>query len=162
MSPESSVCLTNNQPLILLSLAIGNMFLISLYRTPLLHQDVLVMSLSMDYLRHHDLLAPLLPVFQWAGLANLANEAADLRGRVSSKAVTIDNFTFASFSKNVDWATYNFPSDPCQARVCLDAPTLLRSIRKEFSINQDTREALYQNKKAGISKFALTPASVLF
>jgi hypothetical protein len=40
--------------------------------------------------------------------------------------------------------------------MCLDTPTLLCSIGKDLSMNQDTREALYQSKKAGISNFALT------
>jgi hypothetical protein len=63
---------------------------------------------------------------------------ADLRGCVSRKDVPIDNFTFASLSKTVDWATHNLPSDPDQSLVCLDAPTLINSIGKEFSTNQDT------------------------
>jgi hypothetical protein len=43
-----------------------------------------------------------------------------------------------------------------QALVCLDAPSLLYGIGREFLSNQDTRKLLYQNKKAGISAFALT------
>jgi hypothetical protein len=91
-----------------------------------------------------------------AGLVNLANEVADLRDHVSSKDVTIANFTFTSLSKTVNWTTHNLPSDPDQALVCLDAPTLLHSIGKEFYIDQDTREAPNQNKMAGISIFSLT------
>jgi hypothetical protein len=85
------------------------------------------------------------------GLANLAKEVAELRD--SSKDVTIDNFTSALLSYTVEWVTHNFPSDPDQALVCLDAPTLLHIIGKYCSTNQNTREALYQSTKAGISKF---------
>jgi hypothetical protein len=38
----------------------------------------------------------------------------------------------------------------------MGAPSLLHGIGREFSSNQDTRESLYQNKKAEISYFALT------
>jgi hypothetical protein len=47
-------------------------------------------------------------------------------------------------------------ADVDQALVRLDDPSLLHGIGREFSSNQDTRESLYQNKKAGISSFALT------
>jgi hypothetical protein len=80
----------------------------------------------------------------------------DLRDCVSRKAVTMYTFTFASLSKTVDWTTHHLPSDPDQFLVCIDAPTLLRSIGNEFSTSQDMNEALYQNKKAGISSSPLT------
>jgi hypothetical protein len=48
------------------------------------------------------------------------------------------------------------PGDVDQALICLDAPSLLHGIGREFSSNQDTRESPYQSKKAGISSFTLT------
>jgi hypothetical protein len=81
---------------------------------------------------------------------------ADLRDRISSNSVSIDSFIFPSLGKTVAWCIQHLPADVDQDLVCLDAPSLLHGIGREFSSNQDTRESLYQNKKAGISSFALT------
>jgi hypothetical protein len=89
-------------------------------------------------------------------LQNLVKEVADFRDRISSRAVTIDNQIFRSLSRTVDWVTRHLLSDPDQVLACLDAPTLLRINGRDFFTNQDTRKALYQNKKAGISNFSLT------
>jgi hypothetical protein len=87
---------------------------------------------------------------------NMKKEIADLRDRISSNSVSIDSFIFPSLGKTVAWCIQHLPGDVDQALVCPDAPSLLHGIGREFSSNQDTRESLYQNKKAGISSFALT------
>jgi hypothetical protein len=87
---------------------------------------------------------------------NMKKDIADLRDRISSNSVSIDSFIFPSLGKNVAWCIQHLPGDVDQALVCLDAPSLLHGIGREFLSNQDTRESLYQNKKAGISSFALT------
>jgi hypothetical protein len=79
-----------------------------------------------------------------------------IRDRISSKSVSIDSFIFSSLSKMVDWCIQHLSGDVDQALICLDAPSLLHGIGREFSSNQDTMESLYQNKKAGISSFSLT------
>jgi hypothetical protein len=61
----------------------------------------------------------------------------------------------------VAWCIKHLPGDVDQALVCLDIPSLLHGIGREFSSNQETRESLYQNKKAGISSFSLTLHSSL-
>jgi hypothetical protein len=86
----------------------------------------------------------------------MKKEIADLRDRISSNSVSIDSFIFPSLGKTVAWCIQHLPGDVDQALVCLDAPSLLHDIGREFSSNQDTRESLYQSKKAGISSFALT------
>jgi hypothetical protein len=70
--------------------------------------------------------------------------------------VSIDSFIFPSLTKTVAWCVKHLPGDVVQALICFDAPSLLHGIGREFSSNQDTRESRYQNKKAGISSFALT------
>jgi hypothetical protein len=87
---------------------------------------------------------------------NMKKEIADLRDRISSNSVSIDSFIFPSLGKIVAWCIQHLPGDVDQALVFLDAPSLLHGIGREFSSNQDTRESLYQNKKAEISSFALT------
>jgi hypothetical protein len=82
---------------------------------------------------------------------NLKKEIADLRDRISSNSVSIDSFIFPSLSKPMAWCIQHLPGGVDQARICLDAPSLLHVIGREFSSNQDTRESLYQKKKAGIS-----------
>jgi hypothetical protein len=86
---------------------------------------------------------------------NMQKKIADLRDRISSNSVSIDSFIFPSLRKTVAWCIQHLPGDVDQAFVCLDAPSLLHGIGRELSSNQDTRESLYQNKKAGISSFAL-------
>jgi hypothetical protein len=87
---------------------------------------------------------------------NMKKDIADLRDRISSNSVSIDSFIFSSLEKTVAWCIQNLLGDVDQSLVCLDAPSLLHGIGREFSSNQDTRESLYQNKTAGISSFALT------
>jgi hypothetical protein len=87
---------------------------------------------------------------------NMKTETADLRDWISSNSVSIDSFIFPSLGKTVAWCIQHLLGDVDQALVCLDAPSLLHGIGHELSSNQDTRESLYQNKKAGISSFALT------
>jgi hypothetical protein len=86
----------------------------------------------------------------------MKKDIADLRDRISSNSLSIDSFIFPSLGKTVAWCIQHLPGDVDQALVCLDPPSLLHGIGREFSSNQDTRESLYQNKKAGISSFALT------
>jgi hypothetical protein len=87
---------------------------------------------------------------------NLQREIADLRNRISSNSVSIDSFIFPSLTKPVEWCVQHLPGDIDHSLICLDAPSLLHAIGREFYSNQDTRESLYQNKKVGISSFALT------
>jgi hypothetical protein len=87
---------------------------------------------------------------------NLQKEIADLRDRILSNSVSIDSFIFPSLTKTVEWCVQHLPGDVDQALICVDDLSLLHGILREFSSNQDTRESLYQNKKAGISSFALT------
>jgi hypothetical protein len=86
----------------------------------------------------------------------MEKDIADLRDRMSRNFVSIDSFIFPSLGKTVAWCIQDLPGDVDQALICLDAPSLLRGIGLKFSSNQDTRESLYQNKKSGISLFALT------
>jgi hypothetical protein len=61
--------LLNQQPILIPhSLVIGNMFWTSLYGTPLLAQDVLVIFSSMNYFWHHDRMVSLLSMSQQQGL----------------------------------------------------------------------------------------------
>jgi hypothetical protein len=87
---------------------------------------------------------------------NMKKEIADLCDRISSNSVSIDSFIFPSLGNTVAWCIQHLTGDVDQALVCIDAPSLIHGIGREFSSNQDTRELLYQNKKAGISSFALT------
>jgi hypothetical protein len=87
---------------------------------------------------------------------NMKKEIADLRDRISSNSVSINSFIFPSLGKTIAWCIQHIPGDVDQSLVCLEAPSLLHGIGREFSSNQDTLESLYQNKKAGISSFALT------
>jgi hypothetical protein len=91
-----------------------------------------------------------------AQVLNLQKEIADLRDRILSNSVSIDSLIFPSLSKTVAWCVQYLPVDVDQDLICVDAPSLLHGIGREFSSNQDTRESLHQNKKAGISSFALT------
>jgi hypothetical protein len=87
---------------------------------------------------------------------NLQNEIADLRDRILRNLVSIDSFIFPSLTKTVAWCIQHLPADVNQALICLDAPSMIHGIGREFYSNQDTMESLYQNKKAGISSFPLT------
>jgi hypothetical protein len=74
---------------------------------------------------------------------NMKKDIADLRDRISSNSVSINSFIFPSLGKTVAWCIQHLPGDVDQALVCLDAPSLLHGIGREFSSNQDTRESLY-------------------
>jgi hypothetical protein len=87
---------------------------------------------------------------------NLQKESTDLHDRISRNSVSIDSFIFPSLSKTVGWCIQHLPGDVYQALICMDAPSMLHGIGREFSSNQNTRQTLYQNKKAGILSFALT------
>jgi hypothetical protein len=87
---------------------------------------------------------------------NMKKDIADLRDRISSNSVSIDSFIFPSLGNTVAWCIQHLHGDVDQALICLDAPSLLHGIGRKFSSNQDTRESLYQNKKAEISSFSLT------
>jgi hypothetical protein len=91
-----------------------------------------------------------------AKVLNLQKEIADLRDRISSNSVPIDSFILPSLSKKVAWCVQHLPGDVDEALICMDDPSFLHGIGRELSSNQDTRESLYQNKKAGISSFSLT------
>jgi hypothetical protein len=96
------------------------------------------------------------PYLASAKVLNLQKKIADLLDRISSKHVSIDSFIFLSLLKMVDLCIQHLSGDVGQALICLDAPSLIHCIGREFSSNQDTRESLYQNKKADISYVALT------
>jgi hypothetical protein len=87
---------------------------------------------------------------------NLQKEIIDFCDRILSNSVSIDSFIFLSLTKMVDWCVQHLPGDVDQALICLDDPSLLHGIGREFSSNQDTQEYIYQNKKAGISSFDIT------
>jgi hypothetical protein len=51
------------------------------------------------------------------------------------------------------------PSDADQALICLDVVALLHSIGCDFATIDETRNTMFQNKRAGVSTMALTVAS---
>jgi hypothetical protein len=88
---------------------------------------------------------------------SMQKEIADLRDRISSNSVSIDSFIFPSLIKTVAWYIQNLPGDVDHVIICLDAPSLIHGIGREFSSNQDTMESLYQNKKAGVMLIGRRP-----
>jgi hypothetical protein len=89
-----------------------------------------------------------------AALQSLIKDVPDLREK--SRAARSLLITTLCPPRLALWVTHHLSSEPDQALVCLDAPTLLHNIFREFSANPETHEALYQNKKAGIYNFTLT------
>jgi hypothetical protein len=67
-----------------------------------------------------------------AQLINLREDIADIRDRLPSKSITINYYIPPSLLKNLAWCSHHLPSEFDQALVCLDAPTLLHSIGREF------------------------------
>ena len=92
-------------------------------------------------------------------LATLEAQVLDLKARMASKSVTIGDFTFPTLSGTCAWAKANLPSNPDQALICLDVVALLHSIGCDFATVDETRDTMYQNKRAGVSTMALTVAS---
>jgi hypothetical protein len=78
---------------------------------------------------------------------NLQKEITDLRERILSNSVSIDSFIFHSLTKTVAWCIQHLPRDVDQALICLDAPSLLHGIGREFYSNQDTIESLYKKQE---------------
>jgi hypothetical protein len=92
-------------------------------------------------------------------LSTIEAQILDLKARMSSKAVTIGKVTFPTLKGTCSWATANLPSSPDQANLCTDVVVLLHSIGKEFATVDQTREEMFQNKRAGVSTMALTVSS---
>lgn len=92
-------------------------------------------------------------------VAALESQVLDLKARMASKSVTIGDFTFPTLAGTCAWAKANLPSSPDQANICVDVVVLLHSIGCEFATIDETRDTLYQNKRAGVSSMALTVAS---
>jgi hypothetical protein len=91
--------------------------------------------------------------------AALETQVLDLKARMSSKAVTIGNYTFPTLPGTCAWASANLPSNADQANICVDVVVLLHSIGRAFATVDETRDEMYQNKRAGVSTMALTVAS---
>jgi hypothetical protein len=72
--------------------------------------------------------------------------------------MTINSYVFPSLTNTVEWCSHHLHHYVYQALVCLNATTFLHSIGRKFSSNQNAHRSLYQNKKAGISSFTLTPS----
>jgi hypothetical protein len=49
------------------------------------------------------------------------------------------------------WTTVELPKDPDTALICVYTATLFNIIGTVFSITSETRDQIYQNKKAGLS-----------
>jgi hypothetical protein len=92
-------------------------------------------------------------------LATLQTQVLDLQARLESKAVSIDDYTFPTLSGTSKWAVANLPSSPEKALICVDVVTLLHSIGREFATTDETRDTIYQNKRAGVSSMAITVSS---
>ena len=92
-------------------------------------------------------------------LATLSAQVLNLQERLASKAVIIDDTTFSTLKGTTQWALANLPSSPEHALVCVDVVSLLHSIGREYATTAETRESIYQNKRAGVSTMALTVSS---
>jgi hypothetical protein len=92
-------------------------------------------------------------------LATVEAQVLDLQARLESKAVTIENFTFPTLAGTTKWAVANLPSSSEKALVCVDVVALLHSIGREFATVDETRDTMYQNKRAGVSSMAITVSS---
>jgi hypothetical protein len=92
-------------------------------------------------------------------LATLTAQVLNLQERIASKAVTIEDTTFSTLKGTTQWVSANLPSSPEHALVCVDVVSLLHSIGREYPTTAETRELIYQNKRAGVSTMALTVAS---
>jgi hypothetical protein len=57
------------------------------------------------------------------------------------------------------WVVANLPSASEKALICVDVVSLLHSIVREFATIDETRDTLYQNKRAGVSTMAITVSS---
>jgi hypothetical protein len=92
-------------------------------------------------------------------LATLTAQVLNLQERLASKAVMIDETTFPTLKGTTQWVAANLPSSPEHALVCVDVVSLLHSIGREYATTAETRESIYQNKRAGVSTMALTVSS---
>jgi cell division protein FtsB len=92
-------------------------------------------------------------------LATLETQVLDLKARMASKAVTIGDFTFPTLAGTCAWAKANLPSSADHALICLDVVALLQSIGSDFAAVDETRDTMYQNKRAGVSTMALNVSS---
>jgi hypothetical protein len=92
-------------------------------------------------------------------LATLTAQVLNLQERIASKAVTIEGTTFSTLKGTTQWVSANLPGSPEHALVCVDVVALLHSIGREYATTAETRESIYQNKRAGVSTMALTVAS---
>jgi hypothetical protein len=92
-------------------------------------------------------------------LAALTAQVLNLQERLASKAVMTDETTFRTLKGTNQWAAANLPSSPEHALVCVDVVSLLHSIGREHAATAETRESIYQNKRAGASTMALAVSS---
>jgi hypothetical protein len=92
-------------------------------------------------------------------LASILVQLDGLEARLDSKGVTIGNYTFRTLTDTTKWATANLPSAPDKSLLCVDVVSLLHSIGREFATTEETRDTVYQNKRAGVSTMAITLSS---
>jgi hypothetical protein len=90
-----------------------------------------------------------------AAVGTLQKEIQDLRDHLVSTCVTMGNLAFPTLEFTTKWTTLELPQDPDAALICVDAVTLFHSIGTEFATTSETRDQIYQNKKAGLSTLYL-------
>jgi hypothetical protein len=90
-----------------------------------------------------------------AAIGTLQKEMQDLRDRLVSTCVTMGKHVFPTLEYTTKWTTLELPEAPDAALICVDAVTLFHSIGTEFSTTSETRDQIYQNKKAGLSTLSL-------
>jgi hypothetical protein len=101
-------------------------------------------DLIVNQLRHHG-----------AVVGTIQNEMHDLRDRLVSSCVTMGNLVFPNLEFTTKWTTLELPQDHDAALICVDAVTLYHSSGTEFATTSETRDQIYQNKKAGLSTLSL-------
>jgi hypothetical protein len=75
--------------------------------------------------------------------------------RLVSTCITMGNIVFLTLEFTTKWTTLELPQDPDTALICVDAVTLFHIIGTEFATTSETRDQIYQNKKAGLSTLSL-------
>jgi hypothetical protein len=90
-----------------------------------------------------------------AAVGNLQKEIQDLRDRLVSTCVTMGNLVFPTLECTTKWTTLEFLQDPDADLIYVDAVTLFHSIGTEFATTSETRDQIFQNKKAGFSTLSL-------
>jgi hypothetical protein len=82
-------------------------------------------------------------------------EIQDLHDRLVSTCVTMGNHVFPTVESTIKWTNLELPQDPDAALICVDTVTLFHSIGTEFATTSETRDQIYQKKKAGLSTLSL-------